>query len=219
MRTEPAAPGFSHPVVSESTRITLHSFLRARRSIRRFKPTTIDPSIITRIIETATYAPSAHNRQPWRFAILTQPETKALLSDSLTTAFRTDLAADGLPENDITALLDRSKSRINQAPVVIILCMDVSEMDFYPDEKRSSAERVMAIQSVAAAGLQMQLAAQAEGLSSVWTCSPLFSPDSVRSALDLPSNWEPQAMYFMGYSDFLPKEKPLKPIHEIVKFF
>jgi F420 biosynthesis protein FbiB-like protein len=197
----------------------LHSFLRTRRSIRRFKPGTVDPVILTRIIETAAYAPSAHNRQPWRFAILTRSETKIRLSDSLTAAFRKDLAADGLPENEITALLDRSKSRINQAPVVIILCMDASEMDVYPDEKRTSAERIMAIQSVAAAGLQMQLAAQAEGLSSVWTCSPLFSPVSVQSALDLPSNWEPQAMFFMGYADSLPKEKPLKPIHDIVKFF
>jgi coenzyme F420-0:L-glutamate ligase / coenzyme F420-1:gamma-L-glutamate ligase len=198
--------------------MALHDFLRSRRSIRRFQPKDVDKETLTRILETATHAPSAHNRQPWRFAVLTQPQPKSRLSDFLGVEFRRDLAADGLPEAEIKSRLQRSRNRIVDSPVVIILCMDLSEMDVYPDEKRSSAERTMAIQSVAAAGLQLQLAAHAEGLSSVWTCGPLFSPGTVKTALDLPENWEPQAMFFIGEAAEEPREKVLKPLDNVVKF-
>jgi coenzyme F420-0:L-glutamate ligase / coenzyme F420-1:gamma-L-glutamate ligase len=197
----------------------LHEFLRSRRSIRRFKPAPVNIDVLTRMLETAAHAPSAHNRQPWRFAVLTQPEAKSRLSDLLSAEFRRDLTSDGIPEAEIELRLQRSRNRIVDSPVVIILCMDASEMDIYPDEKRSNAERTMAIQSVAAAGLQLQLAAHAEGLASVWTCGPLFSPGTVRAALDLPDSWEPQAMFFVGYAAEEPKEKLLKSLDKVARFY
>jgi coenzyme F420-0:L-glutamate ligase/coenzyme F420-1:gamma-L-glutamate ligase len=196
----------------------LHEFLRSRRSIRRFQSKDVDGETLTRILETATHAPSAHNRQPWGFAVLTQPEPKSRLGDFLGAEFRRDLTADGLPEAEIVSRLQRSRNRIVESPVVIILCMDLSDMDVYPDEKRSSAERTMAIQSVAAAGLQLQLAAHAEGLASVWTCGPLFSPRTVKAALNLSETWEPQAMFFVGYAAEEPKAKELKSLAEMVRF-
>jgi len=198
----------------------LHNFLRSRRSIRRFKPAQVETVVLTRILETATHAPSAHNRQPWRFAVLTQAHQKAKLSELLAVDFRRDLVGDGLDPIEIEARLERSKARINASPVVIVLCMDMSEMDIYTDPfgSRALAERTMAVQSVAAAGLQLQLAAHAEGLDSVWTCGPLFTPQTVKFALDLPENWEPQAMFFLGYAAEAPKQKTLKMLDEVVKF-
>src|SRR5258706_5581351 len=195
-----------------------HDFLRSRRSVRRFQQKDVDRDTLIRILETATHAPSAHNRQPWRFAVLTQPGPKSRLSAALAADFRRDLAADGLPEAEIEALISRSKNRIMQTPVVVMLCMDASEMDSYPDEKRQQAERMMAIQSTALAGLQLELAAHAEGLSSVWVCAPLFAPDTVREVLGLPETWEPQAMFFIGYAEGQPRPKELKGIDDIVRF-
>jgi nitroreductase len=76
----------------------------------------------------------------------------------------------------------------------------------------------MAIQSTAAAGLQLQLAALSEGLDTVWTCGPLFTQETVKRTLGLEISWEPQAMFFLGYADEKPKEKILKPLEEVVKF-
>jgi F420 biosynthesis protein FbiB-like protein len=197
----------------------LHDFLRSRRSIRRFKPIPVEAEAVSRLLETATHAPSAHNRQPWRFAVLSGPEPKARLSDFLEAEFRRDLTADGLPDAEVEARLLRSRNRILGAPLVVVLCMDLSDMDVYPDEKRAQAERTMAVQSVAAAGLLLQLAAHAEGLGSVWVCSPLFSPETVRAALSLPATWEPQALFFIGYPDGQPKTKELKPLEAVVRFF
>jgi len=173
---------------------------------------------LTRILETAAHAPSAHNRQPWRFAVLTQPGPKSRLGTALATEFRRDLAADGLPENEIDTLVSRSQDRILQAPVVVVLCMDASEMDSYPDARRQEAERTMALQSTALAGLQLQLAAHAEGLSAVWVCAPLFAPATVRQALELPDAWEPQGMFFIGHPQGDPRPKVLKPMDEVVRY-
>ena len=198
----------------------LHSFLRSRRSVRRFTPDPVETETLLRILETATYAPSAHNRQPWRFAILSSETQKSRLADLLAVDFQRDLAEDGLEAGEIETRLNRSRSRIKHAPVVVILCMDISEMDVYTDKLglRAQAERTMAVQSVAAAGLQLQLAAHAEGLHSVWTCSPLFAGKTVSLALDLPSTWEPQAMFFIGYGAEPPKEKSHKKLEDVVKF-
>jgi F420 biosynthesis protein FbiB-like protein len=186
--------------------------------VRRFQQKQVEPDTLTRILETATYAPSAHNRQPWRFAVLTQPEPKSRLSETMAAEFQRDLAADGLPDAEIEALVGRAKSRLVNAPVVIFLCMDASEMDIYPDEKRRQAEHIMATQSAALAGLQLQLAAHAEGLGSVWVCAPLFAPGAVRAILGLPETWEPQAMFFIGYAEGLPRPKELKKLDDIVRF-
>lgn len=40
-----------------------------RRSIRKYKPEEIDRGIIEEIIYSATLAPSAKNRQPWKFVV------------------------------------------------------------------------------------------------------------------------------------------------------
>lgn len=56
------------------------NFLLSRRSIRRFKPTDVDMNLIKRILDVARYAPSAGNRQPWIFIVVTDPEVKSRLA-------------------------------------------------------------------------------------------------------------------------------------------
>ena len=198
----------------------LHNFLRSRRSIRRFEPIPVATNVLIRVIETATYAPSAHNREPWRFVVVTREHQKSQLADMLAIDFHRDLEGDGIDQKEIEKRIRISKTRINNSPVVIMLCMDESEMDVYNDLNgtRAVAEHIMAIQSVAAAGLLLQLAACAEGLDSVWTCSPLFAANTVKLTLNLPDTWQPQAMFFMGYSVEKPKAKSLKNLNEVVKF-
>jgi coenzyme F420-0:L-glutamate ligase/coenzyme F420-1:gamma-L-glutamate ligase len=196
----------------------LHDFIRSRRSVRRFKPESVEDGAIERMLVTATSAPSAHNRQPWRFCVVRQPEAKARLADAMASEFLRDLLLDKPPSANIETRVETSRARINSSPLVIVLCMDMTEMDVYPDERRAAAERIMAIQSVAAAGAQLLLAAHAEGLSGVWTCGPLFAPEVVRTVLGLDPGWEPQAMFFIGTPDQLPKAKEMKPLASVVRW-
>jgi len=81
--------------------------------------------------------------------------------------------------------------------------------------KDDPEEHVMATQSVAAAGLQLMLAAHAEGLGSNWICWPLYAPETTCSVLSLPDTWQPQALFFIGYPDEVPQAKKIKPLEEI----
>ena len=132
--------------------------------------------------------------------------------------FKLDLEADSLPPEEIKKKVARSRDRIITAPVIIILCVDMSDMDTYPDVRRKKAEYLMASQSAAGAGMQLILAAHAEGLGSVWVCSPLFAQETVQAVLNLPKSWEPQAMYFLGYPEEIPQARERKPISEISKW-
>lgn len=161
------------------------------------------------------YAPSAHNRQPWRFVVITTPSVKDKLANAMAADFERDLARDGISPEKIQSQVNRSKDRIISAPVAILLCLDMSEMDFYPDEKRQAAEKTMAVQSVAAAGQQLLIAAHAEGLGSVWACWPLFAQETIQRTLDLSELWEPQAMFFIGYPVEPPQPRERKQIQDI----
>ena len=64
--------------------------------MRRFKPDPVPDSVIQDILSTATYAPSAHNRQPSRFVVVTDISLKALLAHAMTVDFERDLLRDGV---------------------------------------------------------------------------------------------------------------------------
>jgi nitroreductase len=76
----------------------------------------------------------------------------------------------------------------------------------------------MAVQSVANAGMQILLAAHAEGLGGVWVCSPLFVQETIQNILNLPKAWEPQGMFYIGYPEAIPNPRGRKSIDEITLF-
>ncbi len=195
----------------------LRTFLRTRRSIRRFKPDPVPDSVLRDILHTATFAPSAHNRQPWRFIVLTDSSAKTHLSDAMAEEFQRDLEKDSLAPEEIAKKVAKSKERITGAPVVVILCVDMSEMDNYPDDRRKKAEYIIGIQSAANAGMQLLLAAHAEGLGSVWICSPMFAQETVQEALNISKMWEPQAMFLLGYPLEIPAFRGRKTLDEVIK--
>jgi len=198
--------------------VDLSKFLRSRRSIRRFLPDPIPQSVIEEIIETATYAPSAHDKQPWRFVVISSEETKSKLFTAITNKFRLDMLKDKAPVEEIDKRIERTIRRTREARFIIIMCQDISQVEPQPDKIRQNLEMTMGIQSVAVAGLQLLLAAHAEGLGATWICWPLFTANEICVALDLPTTWTPQEMIFLGYPDEDPAPSPRKPLQEIVRY-
>ena len=66
----------------------------------------------------------------------------------------------------------------------------------------------MAAQGVAMAIQNLLLTAHSLGLGACWMCAPLFCPDTVRAALDLPDDWEAQALITIGYPKGADEGKP-----------
>ncbi|MFN8425547.1 MAG: nitroreductase family protein [Anaerolineales bacterium] len=80
-----------------TTATDLHNFMRTRRSVRRFKSDPVPDSVIETILTTATFAPSAHNRQPWRFVVVANSFVRTKLADAMAHDFQRDLESDGIP--------------------------------------------------------------------------------------------------------------------------
>ena len=194
-----------------------YDLLRSRRAIRRYEDRPVSEDLIARLLAAAMWAPSAHNRQPWRFAVLRSFATKDKLARAMGERLRQDRTQDGDRIDEIEHDVSRSYARITGAPVVILFFLSMSDMDRYPDSRRGEAERQMAVQSVAMAVQNLWLLAAAEGLGACWLCAPLFVPDLVRETLDLPEDWEAQGLLTLGW----PAEKRSKerrPWQQFVRF-
>jgi coenzyme F420-0:L-glutamate ligase / coenzyme F420-1:gamma-L-glutamate ligase len=189
--------------------------IQSRRSIRRYKDRPIAPETVRQLLTAAIWAPSAHNRQPWRFAVIETTAQKGRLAKAMGVRLRHDLAVDGVAQDVIDADAERSYSRITAAPVVIALCLSMHDMDVYPDATRAHNEYIMAVQSTAMAVQNLLLAAHHVGLGACWMCAPLFCPDVVRTTLDLPDDWQPQGLLTVGYPDQT-RTKTRKPLEDVV---
>ncbi len=193
----------------------LEAFLRDRHSVRRFRPDPVPEAVIRRVLRAATRAPSAHNRQPWRFAVVGRGKARDRMILAMARAFQSDLRADGLPAAEIEARVRSAQERVAQAPAVIVLCLTMADMRVYPDARRQAHERTMAIQSVALAGGHILLAAHAEGLGACWMGAPLFAPQAATEALGLPPDWEPQGLIIMGVPEGPGKETDRRAVDEV----
>jgi coenzyme F420-0:L-glutamate ligase/coenzyme F420-1:gamma-L-glutamate ligase len=185
--------------------------IRQRRSIRRYTPDPVPREVLERLLSAAIWAPSAHNRQPWRFAVVETQARKEALARAMGAKLRRDLEADGASEETILKDTGRSYARITGATVLIALCLSMVDMDVYSDEHRNRLEYLMAAQSTAMAGQNLLLAAYEAGLGACWMCAPLFAPDIVREALELPDDWLPQSLITLGYPAET-REKERRPL-------
>jgi coenzyme F420-0:L-glutamate ligase/coenzyme F420-1:gamma-L-glutamate ligase len=188
-----------------------------RRSIRRYTAQVVPDDLIDTLLRAATHAPSAHNRQPWRFAILKNAAVKLRLAEAMGGQLRLDRTRDGDPPDAIEKDVARSIARISQAPVAIVACMTMEDMDRYADTRRSLAERQMAVQGTAMAMQNLLLAANAAGLGSSIMCAPLFCPDTVRACLNIPVQWEPQGLITLGWPAAPGKPFQRRPLADVVR--
>lgn len=189
----------------------LLELIHTRRSIRRYSQDVIPANVVDQLLNAALWAPSAHNRQPWRFVVIAGEQTRYRLAAAMGDQLRRDLAADGQSPEFIERDAGRSYMRLTSAPLLILLSLTMADMDTYPDERRARNEAIMAAQSTAMAGQNIMLAAHALGLGACWVCAPLFCPDVVRETLALPADWQPQGLITLGY----PAEEKQKTRHPL----
>lgn len=195
------------------------SLAQHRRSVRAFLDRPVPRAALDEVLTAATWAPSPHGRQPWRFVVLTRAEPKARLAEAMGDEWRAILAQDGQTAEIVQRRLAVSHERIREAPALILACLYLEDLDRYPDPQRQRAEETMAIQSLGAAIQNMLLAAYTLGLDTGWMCAPLFSPDAVRAALDLDSALIPHALIPVGYAARDPRRRPHRPADELVVRF
>jgi nitroreductase len=108
----------------------------SRRTIRRFKSTPVEDEKLRMILEAGRWAPSFSNLQPWKFIVVKDLNLKAALDK----AARESVLHLG----------------INEAPVIILVCVD------------RRIDPLHAIETGAAATQNMALAAHSLDLGTGW---------------------------------------------------
>ncbi len=168
----------------------LNETIKKRRCVRRFLDKPVEWDKVSKIIDSARYAPSAGNIQDWRFIVVTDKSKIAKLSDA--------------------ALEQRF---IEQAPVVIVVCSDIEKI------KRAygmRGEKLYSIQDCAAAVQNMFLTITDLGLATCWVGA--FDEAKVKQILSIPEGVRPQAILPIGYADEQPK-MPLRQELYAITFF
>ena len=193
--------------------------IHGRRSVRRYLSKEVPDDLLEQVLEAARWAPSPHGRQPWRFAVLGRPETKERLADAMGEEWRANLEMDGQGAGIVERRLEGSRRRILDAPVLVLLCLYLEDLDEYPDAERQRGETTMAVQSLGAAAQNALLAAYDLGLDAGWMCAPLFCPQKVVDALDLDPKLVPHALLTLGYADGdPPKRRERLTLDELVVY-
>ncbi len=126
-----------------------------RRSVRNFSDKEVSDEVIKEIIRAGTYAPTAVNKQPWRFVVI---KNKQLIEEYDGRAKKAFLAAYKDTENPELAkfvqFLSKPTTRIfYEAPVLILLF---------------ASPNVINEHDCSLAAENMMLAAQSLGIGSCW---------------------------------------------------
>lgn len=172
--------------------------IRTRRSLRQLAERAVPRALVDEALALACSAPAPHHTRPWRYVVVS-PARREALAERMGTAWRTDLERDGHPEALIVKLLAKSRRQIVAAPALVLACLTHEGLRDWPDERRARNEFAMAQQSIGAGMQNIMLAMHARGLASYWISAPLFAPEAVREALDLPADWLAQAFVVIGY--------------------
>lgn len=203
-----AAPRFDGFALDET--------IRGRRSVRAFRSQRVPRSLVEAAIAAAGWAPSPHGRQPWRFAVVEAAAQRAALAAAMGATWQQQLELDGQDEATVAHRLRRSRERLTTAPLLVVPCLYLEDLDQYPDPLRQDAERTMAIQSLGAAIQNLLLSLYAAGLDAGWMCAPLFCPEVVQRHLGLADTLEPQALIAVGYAAKAPNRRARLPLSDLI---
>lgn len=164
----------------DSSEVVLHTILK-RTSIRSYENKTVEKEKIEKLLRAGMAAPTAMNKQPWHFVVVTDKGQLQKLSEA----------------NPYAAMAAK-------APLAIVVCGDMNKA-------AEGNAREFWIQDCSAASENILLAATGMGLGAVWTgiypskerCT------DVAKVLGLPESLIPLNTIVIGYpdADVSPKDK------------
>jgi coenzyme F420-0:L-glutamate ligase/coenzyme F420-1:gamma-L-glutamate ligase len=191
--------------------------LKNRRSYKfPFSNKEMKREIIEECIEIARWAPSAHNGQFWRYILLENLKVRKELILKMNEKLKNDLRSEDKSEEFIKHKVNKTKQNFLEAPVLILLCLDTTELEKYPDIERSKKEEILGIQSVSSSATYLLLAFEIMNLAACWYCAPLFAKDIIKETLKLPQDFLPMAFFTAGYPSRSVSPPHRKNLDEII---
>ena len=162
------------------------NIINNRRSVRKYIERPVSDDLIEKIITAGTFAPSASNRQPWEFIIVTRTDLQEKIAEAC------------------------AQEWMRSAPVFIIVCINMKIASASYGER---GEKLFGIQSTAAAIENIFLAAESLGLNTCWIGS--FSEHKISILAQCPDYIRPCAVLTLGYGAEKPEAPERFPIDQI----
>lgn len=190
--------------------------IAGRRSIRRFLDKPISKSILEQILHAGTLAPSAKNRQPWRF-VVAQREKQGML-DAMKKGIETEKQGKALLPHSLNYLsgAEFTLKIMAQAPVTLFILNPQEEAYFHNTTMEENFYHSSNLQSIGAAIENMILAAEDLGLGSLWICDTVFAYDALLDWLGTKDQLV--AALSLGYTDENPSPRPRKTTEELTQW-
>jgi nitroreductase len=155
------------------------SIIFKRQSVREFQQKPVEQEKIERVLKAAFQAPSAHNRQPWEFLVVTSQK-----------------------DRDAIAGMSPWAKLCSGAAAVIACCANLKRGDpSYEDPNAKMTEEALWVQDLSAATENALLQIVEEGLGGVWLG---WYPESARvdpfkKYFKLPEHIVPVSLIALGY--------------------
>ncbi len=194
-------------------------FVRSRRSIRKFRTDPLLREDLRRIIEAASWAPSASNRQDWEFAIITSHTLKKKMEDIVRTRWKLilDKSETGVIKEELEKYA-KNFDWFSQAPVLIVISAKRPEI-FLFNLLGEAAEDVAGTEiSAAMAAQNLMLAAHASGIGSCCITGPLVAQETLQELLGLGKRRKIVCLVALGYPAEQPEAPLRKPVEKIAKY-
>ena len=172
--------------------------IQARRSIRLYQNKPVEEKKIYQLINAARLAPSAKNRQPWRFIIETDTVRKKQISAIMRAFFK-----EGQDYPDYVKSITLSARIIDRAPVVIWVLKE-------RDDRWNTSDLL----SIGAAIENMCLAAVDMGMGTVWLRDVCYTQVELERFIG--TQLEIVSCIAVGYPAEQPDFRPRKTIEELV---
>jgi len=207
--------------------VELIEAMKKRRSIRKFKSDKIPKKDIYDIIQAASLAPSAHNKQMWRFIAISNQEILKGMEKAIVSEIEELNNWPELKEIRFKVKGLRAYSTFFvKAPLVFAILVkpyhsivdEVLKLDGLKKEQADLLQSYVEIQSVAAAVENLLLAATEKGYGTCWMCGPLIATSALEKILQIEEPWKLMALVPLGIPNQELKPKLVKDIEEILEF-
>ncbi|HYV59262.1 MAG TPA: nitroreductase family protein [Acidimicrobiia bacterium] len=167
------------------------SVVRTQRAHREFTTEPVSDELVEQVLESATFAPSAENTQPWIFIVVRDASARARIGELNRQAWEgggREFSRPRLTPEVFAKVEAGATGGIANAPVLIVVCGDTSRC----------VEAVLE-SSIWPAVQNLLLAANACGLGSALTTITTVFGDELRSLLALPDHVRPLAVVPLGW--------------------
>ena len=184
----------------------LKETIKIRRSIRKFIDTNISKEIIEDLIDCARLAPSAKNRQPWKFVIVKDDIKNQIANIMIDKEKISKFSLERKIYNCNSSVLTTAKT-IKESPILIIVLKNREDNWITGD-----------LLSIGAAIEHICLRATDLGLGSLWIRDIVYTQKEIAKLVGH-ENMEVISAISIGYSNENPNQKPRKNLDEVLEWY